>query len=91
MSRFVDEGSLRCLDLSLEQTGYRHLRDGLDARLLVPVDLVDADIVLSVPGRSERGHIVVGVSLSVGGGELWVSEEEVVSYWAANRKCHGLR
>ncbi|KAL2277369.1 hypothetical protein FJTKL_00072 [Diaporthe vaccinii] len=47
---------LRCLDLPFKQAGHCHLCDGLDPGGLVPVHLVDADIVLPIPGRCESGH-----------------------------------
>lgn len=49
-------GILRSLDLTLEEAADGHLGDGLDAGFLVPVDLVDADIVLAVAGRGDGRH-----------------------------------
>lgn len=49
---------LRGLNLALEQTADGHLSDGLDTSLGVFLDLVDADIVLAVAGRSKRRHYV---------------------------------
>lgn len=50
---------LRGLDISLEQAGYCHFRDGLDAGRLVPLDLVDPDIVLAVTSGCKSSHCVV--------------------------------
>lgn len=48
--------SLRCLDLALEQAAHCHLRYGLDAGILISVDLADADIVLAITGRRKTRH-----------------------------------
>lgn len=54
--RVVRGSGLRCLDGALEQAADGHLCHCLDTGFLVAMDLVDADIVLSVAGRSERRH-----------------------------------
>lgn len=46
----MGRGFIRCLDLALKEAADGHLGDGLDAGFLVPVDLVNADIVLAVAG-----------------------------------------
>ena len=46
----------RSLNLSLQQHTDGHLHHRLHTGLLVPVDLVDTDIVLSVASSSDRGR-----------------------------------
>lgn len=57
---YVDVGVCsRCLDIALQQTGYCHLSDGLCACGLIPLDLVDADVVLAVTCGCESRHFCV--------------------------------
>jgi hypothetical protein len=46
---------IRGFNVSFQQTANCHLHDGLHARLLVAMDLVNADIVLAVAGSTELG------------------------------------
>ena len=46
----------RCVDLAFEKAAHGHLCHSLDPRLLVPLDLADADIVLAVTGGGKSGH-----------------------------------
>jgi len=61
------ESSLRYLDRPLQQYADSHFRDCLDAGLLVPFDLVDADIVLAVTCLSYGRHGSVVLKGLVGG------------------------
>ena len=60
-TRHDEPAVLRSLDLALEQTAHSHLGHGMGPRLLVPLNLADADIVLAVAGRSESRHGGSGV------------------------------
>lgn len=55
----------RCLDIALQQTCDCHLRDGLGAGGLIPLDLVDADIVLAVSCGCESRHCLVVLKIQV--------------------------
>jgi len=46
----------RGLNVSFKQDADSHLNNGLDASLLVLLDLVEADIVLSIAGIAKLRH-----------------------------------
>lgn len=49
---------LRCIDLSLQQDADSHFIDRVRLCCLIPFDLVQADIVLSIASCCESRHVV---------------------------------
>lgn len=48
--------SLRLFDVSLQKHAYCYLDHCLDARLLIPLDFIDADVVFAIPCGGKLRH-----------------------------------